>query len=64
MIVVMNTSIVRQALFALTVLYGLAIALLAMLDVPALGLVASIGAVLIGLGWGCSGMLTRTKARP
>jgi hypothetical protein len=55
----MNKNTVRRALFAFTVLYGLLIALLSALDVAALGVVASVGAVLIGLGWGCSGMLAR-----
>lgn len=55
----MNKNFARQALFALTVVYGVVIALLAMLDVDALGVFASIGAVIIGLGWGCSGMFTR-----
>ncbi|WP_024935998.1 MULTISPECIES: hypothetical protein [Actinomadura] len=55
----MNSTAVRQALLALTVVYGLLIALLAVLDVAALGLVASAGAVLIGLGWGFAGRLTR-----
>ncbi|NVI91329.1 hypothetical protein [Actinomadura sp. BRA 177] len=55
----MSHSTVRQALFALTALYGLVIAVLAMLDVAALGLVASVGAVLIGLGWGCAGRFAR-----
>lgn len=59
----MNKDIARKALFALTVLYGLAIALLAMLDVAAVGVVAAVGAVLIGLGWGCSGMFARRGAR-
>ncbi|NKZ05664.1 hypothetical protein [Actinomadura latina] len=60
----MNKSVARRVLFALTVLYGLAIALLAMLDVGAVGLVASIGAVVIGLGWGGSGMFTRHRPQP
>ncbi|URN00187.1 hypothetical protein LUW76_41015 [Actinomadura madurae] len=55
----MNSTAVRQALLALTVVYGLLIALLAVLDVAALGLVASAGAVLIGLGWGLAGRPTR-----
>ncbi|MEU8341698.1 hypothetical protein SAMN05443665_1001168 [Actinomadura meyerae] len=55
----MNKNTVRRALFAFTVLYGLLIALLSALDVEALGVVAAVGAVLIGLGWGCSGMLAR-----
>ncbi|WP_433478170.1 hypothetical protein ACQPZP_14720 [Spirillospora sp. CA-142024] len=55
----MNKSPVRQALFVLTIVYGLAIALLAVLDVDALGVVAAAGAVLIGLGWGFSGRFTR-----
>jgi hypothetical protein len=59
----MNKNIARQALFALTVLYGLVIALLAMLDVPGLGLFAAAGAVVIGLGWGCAGLFARGGAR-
>lgn len=59
----MNKDIARKALFALTVLYGLVVALLAMLDVAAVGVVAAVGAVLIGLGWGCSGMFARGGAR-
>lgn len=55
----MNKNTVRRALFTLTVLYGLVIAVLSALDVPAVGVVASMGAVLIGLGWGCSGMVAR-----
>ncbi|GAA1811973.1 hypothetical protein [Actinomadura chokoriensis] len=55
----MNKTIARQALFALTVLYGLAIALLTVLDVPGVGVFAAAGAVVIGLGWGCAGMLNR-----
>ncbi|SNR55453.1 hypothetical protein [Actinomadura mexicana] len=46
-------------MFTLTILYGLVIALLAMLDVPALGIVAAIGGVLLGCGWGFSGRFTR-----
>ncbi|MFB4308019.1 hypothetical protein [Actinomadura sp. GTD37] len=59
----MNKNIARQALFAFTVLYGLVIALLAVLDVAALGVFAAIGAVAIGLGWGCSGMFARGASR-
>lgn len=55
----MNKNTARRALFALTVLYGLVIALLSALDVAAVGVVAAVGAVLIGLGWGCSGMFAR-----
>ncbi|WP_433468304.1 hypothetical protein [Spirillospora sp. CA-128828] len=57
----MNKNPVRQALFVLTIVYGLVIGLLAVLDVDALGVVAAAGAVLIGLGWGFSGMFTRHK---
>jgi hypothetical protein len=59
----MNKDIARKALFALTVLYGLVVALLAMLDVAAVGVVAAVGAVLIGLGWGCAGLFARGGAR-
>ncbi|GAA0243813.1 hypothetical protein GCM10009527_045670 [Actinomadura nitritigenes] len=58
----MNNNPVRAALFALTILYGLLIALLAVLDTPALGLVAAIGGVLLGLGWAFSGRFTRGRA--
>ncbi|MEO3828767.1 hypothetical protein [Actinomadura sp. B10D3] len=57
----MNSTAARQALLALTVLYGLLIALLAVLDVAALGIVAAAGAVLLGLGWAFAGRLTRGK---
>ncbi|NEA22883.1 hypothetical protein [Actinomadura bangladeshensis] len=59
----MNKNIARQALFALTVLYGLAIALLTVLDVQGVGVFAAAGAVVIGLGWGCAGMFHRRGAR-
>lgn len=59
----MNKNVARQALFALTVLYGLGVALLTVLDVPGVGVFASAGAVAIGLGWGCAGMFTRRGAR-
>ncbi|QKW35030.1 hypothetical protein HUT06_14130 [Actinomadura sp. NAK00032] len=55
----MNKNTARRALFALTVLYGLVIALLSAVDFQAVGVVAAVGAVLIGLGWGCSGMFAR-----
>ncbi|GAA2156699.1 hypothetical protein [Actinomadura napierensis] len=58
----MNNNPVRTALFALTMLYGLLIALLAMLDFSALGLVAAIGGVLLGLGWAFAGRFTRGRA--
>lgn len=59
----MKKNIARQCLFALTVLYGLAIAVLAVLDVRGLGLFAAAGAVVVGLGWGCAGRFAR-QARP
>ena len=55
----MNKHIVQRALLALSVLYGLVIALLATLDAPALGTVAAVGGVLIGFGWAFSGMFVR-----
>ncbi|HEU5030047.1 MAG TPA: hypothetical protein VFV01_34405 [Spirillospora sp.] len=58
----MNNNPIRAALFALTILYGLLIGLLAMLDTPALGLVAAIGGVLLGLGWAFAGRFTRGGA--
>ncbi|MWA01080.1 hypothetical protein F8568_011960 [Actinomadura sp. LD22] len=45
----------RAGLSALTGIYGLTIAVLAMLDVSSLGLIAAIGAVLLGMGWAFSG---------
>jgi hypothetical protein len=58
----MNNNPIRAALFALTMLYGLLIAVLAVLDVDALGLVAAIGGVLLGFGWAFSGRFTRGRA--
>jgi hypothetical protein len=58
----MTNNPIRAALFALTILYGLLIGLLAMLDAPALGLVAAIGGVLLGLGWAFAGRFTRGRA--
>jgi hypothetical protein len=58
----MNHHPVRAALFVLTIVYGLLIALLAVLDTPALGLVAAIGGVLLGLGWAFAGRLTGGRA--
>ncbi|TDC04406.1 hypothetical protein [Actinomadura bangladeshensis] len=59
----MNNTIARPALFALTVLYGLVIALLTVLDVRGVGVFAAAGAVVIGLGWGCAGMFHRGGTR-
>jgi hypothetical protein len=60
----MTENPLRKVLFAVTVLYGLVVALLAALEVDALGPVAAVGAVVIGLGWGCSGSFARHKPRP
>jgi hypothetical protein len=58
----MTNNPLRTALFALTIVYGLLIGLLATLDVSALGLVAAIGGVLLGLGWAFAGRFGRERA--
>ncbi|MGI5322037.1 hypothetical protein [Actinomadura nitritigenes] len=58
----MSKNPIRVGLSALTGIYGLTIAVLAMLDVPSLGLIAAIGAVLLGMGWAFSGRFTREGA--
>ncbi|MER5998751.1 hypothetical protein ABT120_09275 [Nonomuraea angiospora] len=48
-----------RLMLALTVIYGLVIALLALLQTGGVGLVAIVGGVIVGLGWALTGILAK-----
>ncbi|MEV6030110.1 hypothetical protein AB0L65_03115 [Nonomuraea sp. NPDC052116] len=48
-----------RLMLALTVIYGLVIALLALLQTGGVGIVAIVGGVIVGLGWALTGILTK-----
>jgi hypothetical protein len=57
----MNKDLFRRIMLALSVVYGLLVGALAMLDDDATGLVAIIGAAVIGVLWTVFGMVGRPK---
>ncbi|MFV2171804.1 hypothetical protein ACFHW2_05800 [Actinomadura sp. LOL_016] len=48
----------KNILLAVTIAYGLFIALLAVLDVESLGVIAAVGAVIVGGAWGVLGIFS------
>lgn len=48
-----------RLMLALTVVYGLVIALLALLQTGGVGIVAIVGGVIVGLGWALTGLLAK-----
>ncbi|MET9249819.1 hypothetical protein ACIHFD_13960 [Nonomuraea sp. NPDC051941] len=48
-----------RLMLALTVIYGLVIALLALLQTGGVGVVAIVGGVIVGLGWALTGILAK-----
>jgi F420-0:gamma-glutamyl ligase len=57
----MNICLAHKIMWALSVMYGVAIGIIATLGDP-VGTVAWIGAVGLGLGWSFSSVLTRRDA--
>jgi len=55
----MNKDLFRRIMLALSVIYGVLVGVLAMVDSGATGLVAIIGAIVIGLLWTAFGMIGR-----
>ncbi|MBE1535046.1 hypothetical protein [Actinomadura algeriensis] len=48
----------KNILMAVTIAYGLVIALLAVLDVDSLGVIAAVGAIVVGGAWGVLGIFS------
>lgn len=55
---VMNKHIYRTVMLALSLVFAALIAILALLGSGAIGPVAGVGGVLLGLGWALYGVLT------
>ena len=55
----MNKTTYRNVMFALTLLFGAVIAVMAIVGLHSIGIVAAVGGVLLGLGWAMLGTLTR-----
>ncbi|MBO2453015.1 hypothetical protein J4573_38395 [Actinomadura barringtoniae] len=59
----MNKDLFRRIMLALSICYGVLVGVMAMFDSGATGLVAIIGAIVIGILWTLFGMFSRpTKA--
>ncbi|MEV4011847.1 hypothetical protein AB0J35_15200 [Nonomuraea angiospora] len=48
-----------RLMLALTVVYGVVIALLALLQTGGVGVVAIVGGLIVGLGWALTGVLAK-----
>ncbi|MBE1591531.1 hypothetical protein ACFPOI_13395 [Nonomuraea angiospora] len=55
----MNQKTYLRLMLALTVVYGVVIALLALLETGGVGVVAIVGGVVVGLGWALTGVLAK-----
>ncbi len=58
----MSPWLSARLLIALSMLYGCVIAILAVVDSPAIGLVAMIGAVVLGFLWAVRGLFVTRRA--
>ncbi|MEW1842247.1 hypothetical protein AB0392_30260 [Nonomuraea angiospora] len=55
----MNQKTYLRLMLALTVVYGVVIALLALLGTGGVGVVAIVGGVVVGLGWALTGVVAK-----